>query len=101
MKGCCREYLMGQFGEEEIVAEIYGEYVSSLSQKLEECDSALAENDWIKLDRSAHAMKGNSLAAGDNEVAEVAIALRNAAKLQDGDKCAELVAKVKELSAQL
>ena len=101
MKACCKEYLMGQFGDEEVVAEIYGEYITSLGQKLPECEAAIEAFEWLKLDRAAHAMKGNALAAGDTEVAECAIALRNAAKLQERDNAIDLVKNIKELSAQL
>ena len=93
--------MMGQFGDEEIVKEIYDEYVASLSQKLAESETALEAADWIKLDRAAHAMKGNALAAGDNEVADTAITLRNAAKLQDGEQAVGLVAKIRELHGKL
>lgn len=101
MKACCKEYLMEQFGDEDIAAEIYNEYVTSLGQKLAECEAAIEASEWVKLDRAAHAMKGNALAAGDKEVAECAIALRNAAKLQERDNAIELVKNIKELSAQL
>ena len=101
MKECCRQYLMEQFGDESVVEEIYNEYVSSLGQKIAECDKALGEKDWNTLDKAAHAMKGNSLAAGDEAMANEAIALRHAAKLQEGDKASALVAKIKELSSQL
>lgn len=101
MKDCCKEYLIGQFGAEEIVAEIYNEYVTSLAQKIKECDDAIAASDWLKLDRAAHAMKGNALAAGDNEVAQNAIALRNAAKLQERDSAVGLIDAIRNLSAQL
>ncbi len=101
MKECCKEYLIGQFGDEEIVADIYKEYVSSLSEKIAECESALAAFEWVKLDRAAHAMKGNSLAAGDNDVAQCAIALRNAAKLQERDNAISLIKNIKDLLKQL
>ncbi len=101
MKECCRQYLMEQFGDESVVEEIYNEYVSSLGQKIAECDKALGEKDWNTLDKAAHAMKGNSLAAGDEATANEAIELRHAAKLQEGDKASALVAKIKELSSQL
>jgi len=101
MKECCKEYLIGQFGDEEIVADIYGEYVTSLEQKIAECESALAAFDWLALDRAAHAMKGNSLAAGDNDVAQSAIALRNAAKLQERDNAISLIKNIKDLLKQL
>ena len=101
MKECCKTYLFGQFGDEEIVAEIYGEYVSSLSEKLAECDAALASGDWVALDRAAHAIKGNALAAGDTDMAENAIALRSAGKLQDSENAATIIQVLKKLSTLL
>lgn len=101
MKDCCKEYLMSQFGDEDVVGEIYNEYVASLGQKLSESEAAIASQDWIALDRAAHALKGNALAAGDEAVANVAIELRNAAKLQKLDESKGLVAKIKELQALL
>jgi HPt (histidine-containing phosphotransfer) domain-containing protein len=101
MKDCCKEYLMSQFGDEDVVGEIYNEYVESLGQKLSESEAAIASQDWIALDRAAHALKGNALAAGDEAVANVAIELRNAAKLQKLDESKGLVAKIKELQALL
>lgn len=101
MKQCCREYMLGQFGDEDVVAEIYGEYKTSLASKIAECEEAMSSGDWVKLDRAAHAVKGNSLAVGDNEVAEKAIMLRNAAKLQEVEDSRNLIGAIKELSAQL
>ena len=101
MKYSCKEYLMSQLGDEDVVGEIYNEYVASLGQKLSESEAAIASQDWIALDRAAHALKGNALAAGDEAVANVAIELRNAAKLQKLDESKGLVAKIKELQALL
>ena len=101
MKECCKEYMMGQFGDEDIVAEIYGEYKTSLAQKIAECDEAVAAGDWVKLDRAAHAIKGNSLAVGDNDVAERAIAMRSAAQLQNATEAKTLLDAIKEFSTQL
>ena len=101
MKQCCKEYMLGQFGDEEVVAEIYGEYKASLASKIAECEEAMASGDWVKLDRAAHAIKGNSLAVGDNEVAEKAITRRSTAKLQEVEGSRALVDAIKELSTQL
>ena len=102
MKECCRQYLDEQFGgDADIVNEIYNEYVSSMNTKVAEAEARFAEKNWEQLDRVAHAVKGNSLAAGDQEVANVAIALRNAAKLQDEAESGELVGKLRGFLASL
>ena len=102
MKECCRKYLIEQFGDDaEVVDAIYAEYVSSIGVKATEADAALATGAWDALDKAAHTVKGNALAVGDQPMADAAIALRNAAKLQERDQAARLVAELKALAEQL
>ena len=102
MKECCRKYLMEQFGDDaEVVDEIYAEYVSSVKAKTAEADAALSAGEWEALDKVAHAVKGNSLAAGDQQMADTAIALRSAAKQQNRDEAERLIADMKSLAKQL
>jgi HPt (histidine-containing phosphotransfer) domain-containing protein len=102
MKECCRKYLSEQFGGDmEVVDAIYAEYVSSFGAKMAEADAALAANGWDALDKVAHTVKGNSLAAGDQQMADMAIALRNAAKQQNRDEAERLIADLKSLAEQL
>ena len=92
---------MEQFGDEDTVKEIYEEYAKSIIEKISEADTTLASGQWEELDKVAHAIKGNALATGDNAVAETAIELRLAAKLQDKDKSLALVNKIKELAKDI
>ncbi len=102
MKECCRKYLDEQFGgDADVIGEIYGEYVSSVGEKVGEAESALAAADWPQLDRVAHTIKGNALAAGDAETADAAIELRKAAALSDAALAAPLVERLKELAKGL
>ena len=102
MKECCRAYLGEQFGgDADVVAEIYGEYVSSIGEKIGEVDAALAAYNWPRIDKIAHTVKGNALAAGDSERAETASSLRKAAALEDAALAAPLVDKIKELAKSL
>ena len=102
MKECCKTYLDEQFGgDADVIAEIYGEYVSSVNEKIVEAESALAASDWVRLDKVAHTIKGNALAAGDTETADAAIELRKACALCDAGMAAPLVEKIKELAKGL
>ena len=102
MKECCRAYLQEQFGDDaDVVAEIYGEYASSAAEKAGEAESAFAAADWVRLDRAAHTLKGNALAAGDAEMAETAISLRKAAALGDSALSSSLIEKIKGLAKEL
>ena len=101
MKQCCKDYLMEQFGDEDVVNEIYAEYVRSIQEKLPGFEAALAAGNWTALDQLAHAVKGNALATGDTEVANVAIELRTAAKMVDKESARALFGKMKELTSAL
>ncbi len=101
MKQCCKDYLMEQFGDEDIVKEIYAEYVKSIGEKLPELETALNSENWTSVDALAHAVKGNALATGDNAMADVAITLRSAAKLSDRAAAASLIGKMKELAKEI
>lgn len=102
MKECCKAYLEEQFGgDADVMGEIYNEYVSSIKEKMTEADAELAGGDWVALDRTAHTVKGNALATGDEEMAQTAISLRGAAKLQDSAQAAELISRLKELAGTL
>ena len=102
MKECCEKYLNEQVGNDaEVVNAIYAEYVSSVNAKAAEADAALAAGAWDALDKVAHTIKGNSLAVGDQQMADTAIALRNAAKLQDRDQAGQLIADLRALEKLL
>ena len=92
---------MEQFGDEDVVNEIYAEYVKSIQEKDSEIDAAIAAENWSSLDSLAHAVKGNALAAGDTAIADVAIALRSAAKMSEKDMAASLFGKLRELAKEL
>ena len=102
MKKECKAYLAEQFGgDEDVMNELYGEYVQSAGVKMKEAHSALGKADWKQLDQVAHAMKGNALAVGDKDMAEAAISLRNAAKLNEAKDAANLLAIMDGLMAGL
>ncbi len=102
MKECCKTYLNEQFGDDaDVVNEIYGEYVSSVRVKVMEATTALTGSVWQQLDRVAHTVKGNALAAGDNEMADAAIQLRKVTQLQDAAQAGELIGRMQELSELL
>ena len=101
MKQCCKDYLMEQFGDEDVVKEIYAEYAKSLGEKLPELEAALAAENWTALDSLAHAVKGNALATGDTDSANVAIALRTAAKMSEKENARSLLDKLKQLAGEI
>ena len=101
MKQCCKDYLMEQFGDEEVVNEIYAEYARSIQEKMPEFETALAAENWPALDQLAHAVKGNALATGDTETANTAVALRIAAKMSEKDSVHSLFENLKALAKEI
>ena len=102
MKECCRQYLSKDLGDDmEFVKAVYAEYVSSIGDKMAEADAAVAAGVWDSLDKVAHAIKGNALTAGDQQMADTAIELRNAAKLQDRVLAGRLIADLRALAELL
>ena len=102
MKEICERYMHDQFGDdEELLAEIYGEYKSSFGVKLAEARAAFASGNWNALDKIAHTIKGNALAVGDAEPAETAIALRKAATLADAEASKKLIADLEAFEKQI
>ena len=92
---------MEQFGDEDIVKEIYAEYVTSIHEKVGELEAALNAEDWSALDQLAHAVKGNALATGDTEAANAAIALRIAAKMSEKDTARTHFEKLKACAQEV
>ena len=102
MKLCCKQYLDEQFGgDADMVNEIYAEYASSMKEKAQDAVVALAGASWEALDRVAHTIKGNALAAGDNDMAQLGIELRQAAKLQDSSLASSLIEGIKAMAQEL
>ena len=101
MKQCCKDYLMEQFGDEDVVKEIYEEYVKSIQAKLPELEAALVTENWAALDTLSHAVKGNALATGDTEAANEAIAIRIAAKMSEKNDASSHIEKLKELAKEI
>ena len=53
MKQCCKEYLTEQFGDEDVISEIYSEYAKSMQEKIPELEAALTAENWAVLDTLA------------------------------------------------
>ena len=101
MKECCRKYLMEQFGDEDVSNEIYAEYVASVGAKLGEANAAADAGDWTQLDRVMHTIKGNALASGDVEMADLAIECRKLVPFRDMDGCRAVIARIQDLAKTL
>ena len=80
MKDNVRQWLAEQFGDDaETISTVWDEYLSSAAEKIAEARVALEASDFPLLNSIAHALKGNALVVGDQELAAAGIALGEAA----------------------
>ncbi len=102
MKECCEKYMKEQFGDDaELLQSIYDEYVCSAMAKTDETKKLCTSCEWPALDRVAHTIKGNALAVGDEETAEVAVSLRKAAAVGDAREVSALIERMERLVSEL
>lgn len=106
MKECCRQYLNEQFGGDAgVIDEIYAEYATSVRAKAEEVAATFGARQWDAMDKAAHAVKGMALSAGDEEMANLAISLRETVKACGADggmqDAARLVSEMGKMAAEL
>lgn len=101
MKECVRKWLSEQFGDaEDIIKEVWAEYLSTTTERIEEARAALAAFDFPLLDSVAHRLKGNALMVGDQPSAVAAIELRDAAKASESDAAAKAIETLAELDRE-
>ena len=106
MKESCRQYLSEQVGgDADMLNAIYADYAASVRAKAAEVAAAFDARQWETLDRAAHAIKGIALSAGDGEMAQLAITLREAVKAHGTDggmqDASRLVSEMRQMSAAL
>lgn len=98
MKSTIREWLTRQFGEDEsLIGELYSQYRSDMTEGLASVRQIRATEDGEQMRLKAHALKGISLAVGDQETADVCIALQQAGIARDLAKQDEQIAKLAAL----
>lgn len=84
MKSTIREWLTKQFGEDEsLVKELYSQYRADIAEGLGAVRQIRAAADGEQMRLKAHALKGIALAVGDQETADVCIALQQAGIARD------------------
>ena len=101
MNDDARQWLNEQFdSDQETIAAVWNEYLSSQTAKIAEARTALDAFDFPLLDRIAHTLKGNALMVGDQRSATAGIALRDAAKASDPDAAAKAIGQLEALDRE-
>ncbi len=79
-------------GDREFAAELIGMYRIDTRQRLEILDTALAGEDWSRVEREAHTIKGASSNMGTGRVRELAYELEKLGRASGGGNGAALLA---------
>ncbi len=102
MKPMIREWLKQQFGDDEaLFCELYSQYRMDMETGLVALREIRATEDGEKMRQKAHALKGIALVVGDQETADVCIALQNAGVARDLAQQDALIAKLSQLVAAM
>lgn len=102
MKPMIRAWLKQQFGDDEaLFCELYSQYRMDMEAGLESLREIRVLEDGDKMRQKAHALKGISLVVGDQEMANVCIALQHAGESRDFARQDSLIAQLAALVAAL
>jgi len=92
MKDSIRNWLAGQFGEDEaLFDELYGQYASDMKALAQELQGLLSAGDTATIGERGHAMKGMALQMGDTEVADPCKNLQDAGRAGNLADCTALI----------
>jgi HPt (histidine-containing phosphotransfer) domain-containing protein len=72
-----------KFGGKEMIVNAFKDFEDEASKQLEECDCAMAEADYVVIQKHLHTLKGSAGTLGIERVAEIARATEAALKLED------------------
>jgi HPt (histidine-containing phosphotransfer) domain-containing protein len=80
-------------------------YIETFPEKLAALEQYLAENDWIKIERFGHQLKGSGKAYGFSEISDLGAKIEECADIHDGSVARALQTEIRtamtEISRQL
>ena len=83
--------------EMEVTKELFEDYINSLPEMMKDMEATLKNNEFEKLSRFSHQMKGSSGNLRIKEIYELSMELEQAAVVQDKDICEMIFGKMKKL----
>ncbi len=83
------QYLKAQLSvqDDEMIREIYQEFLTVFARNLSAAGEALAEGDYNRLDTLAHTLKGDAAIVGLQELKSLAMSLQEYSKNGDAENC--------------
>ena len=85
MSDAVHSYLLEQVGDEELLQEIYAEFLTSFRIGLDAFRAAMADQDQNRMRHTAHTLKGNASIVGETAMKQLAIDMENGVIAQNRD----------------
>ena len=77
MNDAVHSYLLQQVGDEDLLQEIYAEFLTSFRTGLDAFRAAMEDQDQERMRRAAHTLKGNASIVGETAMKQLAIDMEN------------------------
>jgi len=70
--------------ETDTIQKLQTIYIDTFPEKLATLEQYLAENDWVKIERFGHQLKGSGKAYGFSEISDLGAKIEERAEIHDG-----------------
>lgn len=77
MNDAVHSYLLQQVGDEDLLQEIYAEFLTSFRTGLDAFRAAMEDQNQERMRRAAHTLKGNASIVGETAMKQLAIDMEN------------------------
>ena len=85
MNDAVHNYLLKQVGDEDLLQEIYAEFLTSFRTGLDAFRAAMEDQNQERMRRAAHTLKGNASIVGETAMKQLAIDMENGVIAQKHD----------------
>ena len=85
MHDAVHNYLLKQVGDEDLLQEIYAEFLTSFRTGLDAFRAAMEDQNQERMRRAAHTLKGNASIVGETAMKQLAIDMENGVIAQKHD----------------
>lgn len=96
MNDAVRDYLLQQIGDEELIQEIYAEFLTGFRAGLASFKEAMESCNMEKMRHWAHTLKGNAGIVGEKDLKNLAVQLEDCVKREDQEGYASFFAQLEQ-----
>ncbi|MGN0879982.1 MAG: Hpt domain-containing protein [Oligosphaeraceae bacterium] len=96
MSDAVHNYLLEQVGDEDLLQDIYAEFLTSFRTGLDAFRAAMGDQDQDRMRRTAHTLKGNASIVGETAMKQLAIDMENGVIAQNRDAYQNALVQLEE-----